>query len=92
MANENEHLGVLASLQTVVREHVCWLKSGGASGKRANLRGANLVQIDLRGANFERTLMKGASLLGASLEMAWLRNVDLSDVLFERVHINRTYH
>ena len=63
-------------LDEILRLHKMWLyrKEG---GKRANLRGANLLDADLRGANLLGANLRGANLRGANLLDADLRGANL---------------
>ena len=66
-------------LQHVLHEHAQWLKFEGKSGKRADLRGADLSEADLRGANLSWADLSGANLRWANLREADLRGADLSE-------------
>gem|GEM_PF-2253533 len=68
-------------LKSVLAAHAAWLK-GDASGKQADLLGANLHGADLLGANLHLADLLGANLhladlLGANLHGANLRGADL---------------
>ena len=56
--------------------HLKWL-NGEASGKRANLRWANLRGADLQGANLPEADLQGANLQGADLRWANLQGAKL---------------
>jgi uncharacterized protein YjbI with pentapeptide repeats len=60
-------------LQAVLQDHARWVQSGGAAGRRANLRrthlrGRALAGADLRGANLSGADLSGADLSQAQLE------------------------
>ena len=64
-------------LQHVLHEHAQWIKSEGKSGKRADLRGADLSWADLTGAVLRGADLTGADLRGADLSWADLTGADL---------------
>ena len=71
-------------LPGVLEEHRNWVESKGESGKRADLRGANLWGADLTGVNLQGALLHKANLRGADLSLAdlrgaWLIQADLRE-------------
>ena len=66
----------MENLKEILEQHSEWLKDP-AQGKRANLRGANLVNADLRGANLASANLEGANLRSANLRGADLKSADL---------------
>jgi hypothetical protein len=65
-------------LQKILDEHKKWIKSAsGASGERANLRGADLGGADLGGADLREADLGGADLGGADLRRANLGGANL---------------
>ena len=65
-------------LKPILEAHKEWWQSGGANGKRAYLRGADLSGADLRGADLSGAYLRGADLRWAYLRGADLRGADLS--------------
>jgi hypothetical protein len=57
------------NLDLILSLHLDWLR-GKENGKRADLRGADLIGADLRGANLIGANLRGADLIGANLEGA----------------------
>ncbi len=91
-------------LVEIIAQHSLWLSSHGAVGRRANLEGADMRQINLCGVNLSRAIMKDArleradlsgsvlretDLRGASLDFAKLRKADLTKALLSRASLNR---
>lgn len=66
-----------AKLDKILEEHKEWLRTDGESGKRADLRYANLRCADLRSADLRSADLRGANLRGADLTDANLRGADL---------------
>lgn len=71
-------------LDEIVEEHRAWVESGGKTGKKAELSGANFEAADLmgaglRGANLVRANLRGADLLVADLRGACLIEADFSE-------------
>ena len=67
-------------LNEIIAEHAKWLE--GHSGKRADLKGANLFgadlhEADLRGANMCYADLRHANLCGADMRCAYLCGADL---------------
>jgi len=72
-----------ADLDEILKQHKLWVESGGKSGSRAylsgaNLRGAYLGHADLIRANLDYADLSGADLSGAHLLGAHLGGADLS--------------
>ena len=80
-------------LDEILRLHKMWLyrKEG---GKRANLRGANLLDADLRGANLLGANLRGANLRGADLDYScwplWCGSLDVK--VDRRIAAQLAYH
>jgi len=75
-----------AELDQVLKQHWLWLKSAGAEGEKADLRGAVLgarrlgagrSYANLQGADLRETNLRGASLQNANLSSAELQGADL---------------
>lgn len=76
-------------LEQTLHQHTLWARTNGASGKRANLSGAdlrmcelpsvNLSHAILRGTNFERANLSGARLDGADLQESNLSYAHLAN-------------
>ncbi len=64
-------------LDSTLKEHQEWLFSKGTSGKRADLKGADLIGIDFEKADLREADLREANLLMASLREANLLLVDL---------------
>jgi uncharacterized protein YjbI with pentapeptide repeats len=69
-------------LQKVLWQHRQWLETEGREGERANLRGADLYQVDLReanlsGANLSQADLREANLWAANFSEANLSGADL---------------
>ena len=69
-------------LSEILKNHNTWLKSGGESGSRADLHGADLYGADLRyanlsGADLSDANLRYANLYGANLRYANLYGADL---------------
>ena len=62
-------------LDEILENHVKWLNEEG--GKRADLRGADLVRADLETADLREADLRGANLVRADLETADLSEADL---------------
>jgi uncharacterized protein YjbI with pentapeptide repeats len=60
-------------LAETLDQHKQWVESGGESGARADLCGANLGKADLTGVNLQGALLHKTNLSGADLSMANLR-------------------
>jgi uncharacterized protein YjbI with pentapeptide repeats len=59
-------------LSEILRLHQEWLDSGGLSGVRADLHGADLAGADLEGANLAKAHLEGVHLEDANLTGAVL--------------------
>ena len=64
------------ALKTIIEQHALYLNNGN-TGKRANLRDANLQGADLRDADLRWANLQGADLRDADLRWADLRWADL---------------
>jgi uncharacterized protein YjbI with pentapeptide repeats len=67
----------LFELAEILDQHREWAESGGESGRRADLCGANLEDADLTGANLQGAFLHKANLRGADLSMANLQGASL---------------
>jgi len=67
----------LLELAEVLDQHKIWVESGGDTGAKAELSGANLQGADLTGVNLQGACLERANLRGADLSMANLRGVSL---------------
>ena len=65
-------------LREILALHEEWLRTGGKSGKRANLGGVGLSGLDLSAADLRSANLRGADLRSADLGDAILRGADLS--------------
>src|SRR3984893_8697987 len=63
----------LIELAQILDEHKMWVESGGETGAKADLTGANLAGADLTGVNLQDAILTKANLAGADLSMATLR-------------------
>jgi uncharacterized protein YjbI with pentapeptide repeats len=70
----------LLDLAEILDQHKIWVETGGESGVKADLCGANLANADLTGVNLEGAFLQRASLTGADLSMANLRGASLVQV------------
>ena len=68
-----------AELKIVLEKHALWLRND-PNGVRANLRGADLSEVNLYGANLYKANLYGANLRGTNLSEADLYGADLSEV------------
>ena len=75
-------------LNIILEDHKKWL-IGHSSGKRANLRGANLRDADLIGVNLSYADLRDADLIGINLRGANLSYADLRDA--DLIGINLSY-
>jgi uncharacterized protein YjbI with pentapeptide repeats len=74
----NSEQGIpLLELAEVLDQHKIWVETGGESGAKAELSGANLQGADLTGVNLQGACLERANLRGADLSMANLRGVSL---------------
>ena len=62
-------------IKAILEENEKWLSGNG--GRRADLRGANLIRANLSGANLSGADLRGAFLIRANLSGADLRGADL---------------
>jgi uncharacterized protein YjbI with pentapeptide repeats len=67
----------LIDLAEILDQHKQWVESGGESGCKADLCGANLSHADLTGVNLEGAFLQRANLTSADLSMANLRGASL---------------
>src|ERR1700730_16890851 len=67
----------LIELAQILDEHKMWVESGGETGAKADLTGANLAGADLTGVNLQDAILTKANLSGADLSMANLRGTNL---------------
>jgi uncharacterized protein YjbI with pentapeptide repeats len=67
----------LIELAQILDEHKMWVESGGETGTKADLTGANLTGADLTGVNLQDAILTKANLTGADLSMANLRGTNL---------------
>src|ERR1700730_4940917 len=67
----------LIELAQILDEHKMWVESGGETGAKADLTGANLAGADLTGVNLQDAVLTKANLTGADLSMANLRGTNL---------------
>ena len=67
----------LIELAEILDKHKEWVESGGESGSKADLSGANLVGADLTGVNLQGAILTKANLSGADLSMANFRGANL---------------
>ena len=67
----------MLELAAILDQHKIWAESGGESGAKADLCGADLSNADLTGANLQGAFLQKAKLRGADLSMANLRGASL---------------
>ena len=67
----------LLDIAEILDQHKIWVETGGESGFKADLCGANLANADLTGVNLEGAFIQRANLTGADLSMANLRGASL---------------
>jgi uncharacterized protein YjbI with pentapeptide repeats len=67
----------LIELAEILDKHKEWVESGGESGAKADLSGANLEGADLTGVNLQGAILTKANLSGADLSMANFRGANL---------------
>ena len=77
-------------LNEILFSHIIWIETDGKFGKRADLKGANLSDVDLRnvnlrGADLEGANLRGAMLEGTNLEYADLRGANLDGTILEQI-------
>ena len=73
-------------LNEIIAEHAKWLE--GHSGKRADLKRANLFGADLRGANMCYADLRHANLCGADMRCAYLCGADLRCANLHHVNLH----
>ena len=73
-----EHL-TLEALHRIVKEHQKWVLSGQVGGKRAELEGVDLREVNLSKANLSGADLSKANLSGADLGKANLSGADLGE-------------
>lgn len=61
-----------AALEQMLKQHECWIRSGGTQGRRADLSNCDLSGLDLSGRNLAFADFRGAKLAGTRLDGAWL--------------------
>ena len=66
-------------LNNILDNHKLWLESYARKGERANLKGADLRDIDLTGVNLECAVLEGVNLEGATIENVNLERAVLED-------------
>ena len=64
-------------LKQILDSHSLWIRTLGAEGARANLKGENLEGANLKGANLVGANLKGANLEGANLTYASFEGANL---------------
>ena len=67
----------LLDLAEVLDQHKIWVESGGESGVKADLCGANLGKADLTGVNLQGAHLHKTNFRGADLSLANLRGASL---------------
>ena len=67
----------LLDLAEILDQHRAWVESGGQSGAKADLCGADLANADLMGLNLQGAFLHKISLRGADLSLANLRGASL---------------
>jgi uncharacterized protein YjbI with pentapeptide repeats len=67
----------MLELASILDQHRVWVESGGESGTKADLCGADLENADLTGVNLQGAFLQRANLRGADLSMANLRHASL---------------
>ena len=67
----------MLELAAILDQHRIWVESGGESGTKADLCGADLENADLTGVNLQGAFLQRANLRGADLSMANLRHASL---------------
>lgn len=77
-------------LQEIIAQHGLWLSSDGKEGRRANLEGADMRQVDLSGTDLSRAIMREARLERAELSGAVLRETDLTGAKLEYSQMRKT--
>ena len=76
-------------LETVLNQHVAWVRSGRKEGKRADLRGVDLQGTDLQGVDLQDANLRGVDLRGANLQRADLQGTDLRNAYIRHANLQR---
>lgn len=76
MARNKESLPL--DIQEILQLHQAWIDSNGAKGKRAELTGADLSEVNLAGSNFNGAHLKMVDMRGAILTNCTFLLADLS--------------
>jgi len=79
-------------LKNILDQHLLWIETNRAQGKRADLSYADLTGAYLYGANLERANLSGANLYRANLQGAYLgganlQGANLVDANLERANL-----
>lgn len=82
-------MGKSDELAQILAQHRRWLASAKQHGKRADLSGAKLDNIDFSGADLSGALMQGASLKKANLSKVQLIHADLRDASLQGANLER---
>ena len=77
-------------LKQILNQHSLWLRTVGAEGTRAYLKGADLVGANLVGADLYGANLVGADLYGANLREANLKGADLEGADLAGVNLTGT--
>lgn len=64
-------------IDTAVHDHALWLRTHGQQGKRLNMNGFDLSDINLSGADLRRARLRGANLTMTNLADALVDKADL---------------
>jgi uncharacterized protein YjbI with pentapeptide repeats len=64
-------------LSTTLQDHRDWVHNRHASGKKADLRGADLRKVNFEGADLRFADLRAADLSGSNLSQADMSNADL---------------
>ncbi|MGE5504938.1 MAG: pentapeptide repeat-containing protein [Actinomycetota bacterium] len=75
-------------VSAVVAEHVSWLQSQGAQGKRANLEGMDLASADLSKAVLANATLRRAELSDANMAEARLDGADLRHAVLSAANLS----
>lgn len=80
-----------ARLDAVLAQHRAWVGSGWELGRRADLQGADLHQVDLDEAVLSGADLHACDLHGASLDRADLDGADLHAANLDGAHLRAAY-